>query len=118
MPSGAPRRLSFTGRGRLVAGALVGLADLGLTDAFDVAYGASAGAINLAYFVCGAGERGAQIYARHAASPRFVNPLRLNKILDLDFLFEKVIRAQFPLDLARLRSARCEIKVSVIIDEP
>ena len=50
-------------RGVVSGGALVGLADLGLTDAFDVAYGASAGAINLAYFVCGAGERGAQIYA-------------------------------------------------------
>jgi predicted patatin/cPLA2 family phospholipase len=100
-------------RGVVSGGACVGLEDLGLTEVFDVAYGASAGAINLAYFVIGEAGRASRIYAEHAARPEFVNPLRLRKILDLDFLFDKVIRTDFPIPKERLLASPTELRVSV-----
>ena len=100
-------------RGVVSGGACVGLEDLGLTGVFDVAYGASAGAINLAYFVIGQAERASRIYSGYAARPEFVNPLRLGKILDLDFLFESVIKPTFPIPKERLLAAPTELRVSV-----
>lgn len=94
-------------------GALVGLEDLGLGGAFDVAYGASAGAINLAYFATGQAARASDIYLRHLITTEFANPLRLRKILDLEFVFDRVIREKFPFDVEGLRTAPCEVKVSV-----
>jgi predicted acylesterase/phospholipase RssA len=100
-------------RGVVSGGALVGLEDLGLTPVFDVAYGASAGAINLAYFATGQAAHASEIYLQHLITREFANPLRIRKILDLEFAFDRVIRAKFPLDVEGLRSATCEVKVSV-----
>jgi predicted acylesterase/phospholipase RssA len=100
-------------RGVVSGGALLALEELGLTDAFDVGYGASAGAINLAYFVLGRARSASRIYFDHAASPKFVNPLRVGKILDLDFLFDEVITQRFPIRQADLRAASTRLFVSV-----
>ncbi len=100
-------------RGVVSGGACVGLEDLGLTRVFDVAYGASAGAINLAYFVIGQAQRAARIYPDHAASRAFVNPLRINRVLDLDFLFDRVIREAFPIPADQIRAAATDLRVSV-----
>lgn len=100
-------------RGVVSGGACVGLEDLGLTGVFDVAYGASAGALNLAYFVMGDAGRASRIYTEHANRPEFVNPLRLRKILDLDFLFDSVIRPLYPIAKERLAASATELRVSV-----
>ena len=100
-------------RGVVSGGTLVGLEDLGLGAVFDVAYGASAGALNLAYFVTGQAGHAASIYTEHATSAAFVNPMRLHKIIDLDWLFERVIHERFPLDEAGLRLVPTELRVSV-----
>lgn len=100
-------------RGVVSGGACVGLEDLGLTGVFDVAYGASAGALNLAYFVIGEAARASRIYVEHASRPEFVNPLRLKRVLDLDFLFDGVIKPSYPIPRERLLAAATDLRVSV-----
>ena len=95
------------------AGVLVGLADLGLQRAFDVAYGTSAGAVNLAYFLTGRGPEAVRIYTHHVACARFVNPLRVRKIIDLEYLFDEVMRKHHPLDVEALREGPTDLRVSV-----
>lgn len=100
-------------RGVVSGGACLGLDDLGLSGAFDLAYGASAGAINLAYFILGQASHASHIYADHAARSEFVNPLRVGKILDLDWLFDQVIRKSYPIERDALLRVPTELRVSV-----
>lgn len=50
-------------RGAVSGGMVLGLDDLGLTEAFDVAYGSSAGALNAMWFVAGRAQEGAPTWA-------------------------------------------------------
>jgi len=90
-------------RGVASAGAIVALEQLGFTRAFDAVYGASAGAINGAYFLAGQAAFGTSIYYQDIANRRFINPARPWKIVDMDFLFEEIIARRKRLDLHRLR---------------
>jgi len=90
-------------RGVASAGAIIALEQLGFTRAFDAVYGASAGAINGAYFLAGQAAFGTSIYYQDIANRRFINLWRLRKIVDMDFLFEEIIARRKRLDLRRVR---------------
>jgi predicted patatin/cPLA2 family phospholipase len=78
-----------------------GLEALGLRDAFDVVYGSSAGACAGAYFLAGQARAGARLYYEAVNNRQFINPLRglqRRAIVDLDFLFERVLQKQLPID--------------------
>lgn len=80
--------------GVVSAGMLAALEFLGLSRAFDVVYGSSAGAINGAYFVAGQAASGAALYYESINNSRFVNPLRLLRgepPFSLNFLFEQAM---------------------------
>ena len=55
------------------AGMVVALEQLGLSDVFDVIYGASAGALNATYFLTKTAAYGASIYYENLLDRRFID---------------------------------------------
>lgn len=98
-------------RGVASAGAIIALEQLGFTRAFDAVYGASAGAINGAYFLAGQAAFGTSIYYQDIANRRFINPWRVRKIVDMDFLFDEIIARRKRLDLVRLRENPTPLRI-------
>ena len=100
-------------RGVFSCGAGVALEALGLTQAFDEVYACSSGAINAAYFVAGQAAYSVSIYYDEVNNRQFINPLRITNILNMDFLFDEVIRKRKPLDAERVLSSPSRLRISV-----
>lgn len=101
-------------RGVISGGMVAGLEALGLRDAFDVVYGASAGACAGAYFLAGQARMGARLYYEVVNSRSFINPLhpfRKKAIFDLDRLFEQVLGRQLRLDFEQFTASGVEMVV-------
>lgn len=79
------------------AGALIALKELGFHFAFEEIYVISAGLPNASYFLAGQ-NLGPSIYYEDCAGRRFINALRLWKIVDIDYLIH-VFRIVKPLDV-------------------
>jgi predicted patatin/cPLA2 family phospholipase len=100
-------------RGVFSCGCGIALESLGLTRAFDEVYACSAGAINAAYFLAGQAAYSATIYYQEINNRKFINPLRINKVLDLDFLFDEVISKRKPLNVERVLASPTRLLVSI-----
>jgi predicted patatin/cPLA2 family phospholipase len=100
-------------RGSYSAGSLVGLEFLGMHDVFDHVYGTSAGAINAAYYLAHQGSFGITIYYQDLKGFRFINPLRLTKIADIDFVYDEVIPKRKPLDVERILASRSRFFITL-----
>jgi predicted patatin/cPLA2 family phospholipase len=100
-------------RGIISSGALLALEALGMTDVFDDVYGCSAGAINAAYFVAGQAAVGTTIYYEEAIEPRFLNPLRVWKIGDVDYLADTIISRLKPLDVRAVTTSPTRLHISI-----
>lgn len=101
-------------RGVVSGGMATGLEALGLRDAFDVVYGASAGACAGAYFLAGQAQRGARLYYEAVNNRQFIDVFRgfqRRAIVDLDFLFDQVLRQQLPLDFDAVQRSGVEFVV-------
>lgn len=101
-------------RGICSAGGVMALARLGLTDIFDEVYATSAGAMNASYFLSDQVELGITIYFDSCTTRLFMNPLRVWKILDVDYLFDQVITTEKPLDVDRILASPTKFFVAVI----
>jgi predicted patatin/cPLA2 family phospholipase len=99
-------------RGVYGGGVVIALERLGLTDVFDHVIGVSAGAANSAYFLSGQTELGTTIYYEELAGRKFINPLRLHKILDIDYL-DVTFRHTKPLNYDRIRQSRSQFWIGV-----
>ena len=84
------------------AGGAVALARLGFGELFDEVFTTSAGTMNAAYLLTDQPDTGISVYFDCCASRRFIDPWRFWQILDLDWLFDHVIRHKKPLDVSRL----------------
>src|SRR5262245_63389278 len=62
-------------RGVISCAALMALEDLGMTKVFDEVYGASAGALNAAYFLAGQAAYATTIYYQKINNTRFIGRL-------------------------------------------
>jgi len=105
-PSGRRSAVVLQGgamRGVISAGAMIPMETLGFTEGFDAVYGASAGAINGAYFLAGQAAFGASVYYRDVANRRFINFLRPRKVMDMDFVFDEVVGDRSRVDVERIR---------------
>jgi predicted patatin/cPLA2 family phospholipase len=100
-------------RGIISSGALLALEALGMTSVFDDVYGCSAGAINAAYFVAGQAVVSTTIYYEEATEPRFLNPLRVWKIGDVDYLADTIISRSKPLDIGAVTASPTRLHVSI-----
>jgi predicted patatin/cPLA2 family phospholipase len=100
-------------RGVLSCGALIALEHLGLSAVFDAVYGESAGAINACYFLAAQVAFGGRIYLEDLPSHQFINPLRVQKVLDIDFLVDQVMTTVKPLQVDKVLQARARLFVSL-----
>jgi predicted patatin/cPLA2 family phospholipase len=101
-------------RGAYTGGGVVALERLGLTSAFDEVYATSAGAMNAAYFLAHQASQGIVLYPDYLARTRFYNPLRVWKSIDIDYVFDRLITREVPLDLAAVAASPSKLFVAVM----
>lgn len=101
----------------VVSGAMLSaLEDLGYSDALDVVYGCSAGAVNAAYFVAGDTWYPLSIYYDNLANSEFVDflrPFRRLPIMNLDYAFDTVVEQVKPLDYAAVQNSDLPLVVAI-----
>jgi predicted patatin/cPLA2 family phospholipase len=100
-------------RGVLSAGSLFAIDQMGFRGCFDEIYATSAGAVNAAYFLSGQGALGITVYFDDICCRRFVNPLRLSKIVDVDYVYDCIVRERKRLDEDAIRRAATPLFFSV-----
>jgi predicted patatin/cPLA2 family phospholipase len=100
-------------RGVYSMGALAALEEMGFGQCFDHVVGSSAGALNSAYFITGQASYGVETYIHYLTQGRFVNPFRLHKIVDIDYLVDHIGKKARPLDIHTLRSASTTLHISL-----
>jgi len=91
-------------RGIYSLSALAVFEKLGLRDAFSRVIGSSAGAINGAYFLARQAEESISIYTEDLSNKRFVDPWRLRRIVDVDYMID-VLREKHHLDERAMKEA-------------
>jgi predicted patatin/cPLA2 family phospholipase len=92
------------------AGAAAPLITYGVVDSFDHVVGSSAGAINGAYML-GSDPETLRTYTDDLTNKNFVNLLRRDKRVDIDYLVDMVLQHKRPLNLANLRAAHAQLHV-------
>ena len=100
-------------RGVVSAGSLLALDVLGFREVFDEIYATSAGGVNAAYFLSGQGRLGMSVYFDDISNRRFINPWRLFKIVDVDYVYDHVVARKKPLDDGAIRASRVRFLLSV-----
>jgi len=100
-------------RGVYSMAALAALEEMGFGQCFDHVAGSSAGALNSAYFITGQASYGVETYIHHLTQRRFVNPFRLKKVVDIDYLVDHIGKKARPLDLTALLAARTMLHISL-----
>lgn len=96
------------------AGGAVVLAQLGYSDVFDEVYATSAAVMNASYFLTNQPLLGISVYFDHCTTRDFVNPFRFWKIIDVDYIFDRVAVRDKPLDIKRLLASRSRLFVAVL----
>jgi predicted acylesterase/phospholipase RssA len=84
-------------RGIISCASLMALEEIGMTNVFDEVYGASAGAVNAAYFLAGQANYATSIYYQKINNTRFLRRLWHRKVVDIDDLFDSIIAGDRPL---------------------
>lgn len=92
------------------AGAIAPLVKYGFSDTFDHVIGSSAGAINGAYFI-GADQDTMLTYTDDLTNKNFVNLLRHDKKVDIDYLVDTVMKHKRPVNVDRLREAHTKLHI-------
>src|SRR5215813_3020038 len=100
-------------RGVISCAALMGLEELGMTDVFDEVYGASAGAVNAAYFLAGQAAYATRIYYQKINNTRFIRRLWHRIIVDIDALFDSIIARDCPLRIDKVLASRSRLYVTI-----
>lgn len=96
------------------AGGAVALAHLGFSELFDEVYATSAGVMNASYFLSDQPFVGITVYYDSCTSRLFMNPLRLWKVLDIDYLFDQVVTNDKPLNVAKVLASPSKFFVALI----
>jgi predicted patatin/cPLA2 family phospholipase len=96
------------------AGGAVVLAQLGYSSVFDEVYATSAAVMNASYFISNQPLLGISVYFDNCTSRRFVSLLRFWKIVDVDYIFDRVAVSEKPLDIERVTTSPSRLLVAVI----
>jgi predicted patatin/cPLA2 family phospholipase len=92
------------------AGALVTLLEYGFGDTFEYVVGSSAGAMNGAYFLA-SDKEAAHIYTDDLSNKNFVNLLRSEKKVDVDYVVDMVLKHKRPLDIDKLAKSHSKLHI-------
>ena len=98
-------------RGVYSMGALAALEEMGFGQCFDHVAGSSAGALNGAYFITGQAGYGVETYVNYLTHKNFVNPFRVNKVMDIDYLVDHIGKKARRLDIEKLLSANTMLHI-------
>ena len=98
-------------RGVVSGAMLIALRELGLADVFDRFYGTSSGSMNLAYFAAGGGWDALSVYYDHLVSGFLLRRRFRLARLDMDYVFDEVMRNRIPLDRARAGVSPYDIRI-------
>lgn len=93
------------------AGAVATLLKYDLTNAFDHIIGVSAGALHGAYFLAADDETLRHTYPDDLTNKNFVNLLRREKKVDIDYLVDMVLKHKHPIDVSKLLRAQTQLHV-------
>jgi predicted patatin/cPLA2 family phospholipase len=94
------------------AGALA-LARLGLGGVFDEIYATSAGVMNASYLITDQASLGMSVYFENCPTWSFLNPARVWKMLDVDYIIDEVAGDKKRLDVEALVAAQTRLLVPV-----
>lgn len=100
-------------RGVFSGGALVALDEMGFHSVFDEVYAESAGAINACYFLSGQARTGIRIYTEDLQTPRFLNPLRVKAVVNVDYVADVILTQLKPLDISAVMASPSKLFVPV-----
>ncbi len=101
-------------RGVYTGGALLGLHLLDASRAFDVVYGTSSGAVNAAHFLSGRGHLKAATYYKALVDGKFFHPLRLHRLVDIDYFVDQVLRDRIPLEIERVQASKTPLQIALL----
>jgi predicted patatin/cPLA2 family phospholipase len=96
------------------AGGAVVLAQLGFSDLFDEVYATSAAVMNASYFISNQPLLGISVYFDSCTTRAFFDPLRFWKVVDVDYIFDRVAVHEKPLDVGRVLRSPTTLYVAVI----
>jgi predicted patatin/cPLA2 family phospholipase len=96
------------------AGGAVVLAQLGYSNLFDEVYATSAAVMNASYFISNQPLLGISVYFENCSTRTFINPLRFWKVVDVDYIFDRVAVHEKPLDVDRVANSPSRLFVGVI----
>src|SRR5262245_47275646 len=100
-------------RGVISCAALMALEELGLTDVFDEVYGASAGAVNAAYFLAGQAGYATTIYYQKINNTRFIGRVWRRQFVNIDDLFDSIIASDRPLRVEKVLASRSRLFITI-----
>lgn len=98
--------------GSYAGGVMTAFEKMEMGNVFDHIIGISSGAAAGAYFLANQSELGCSIYYENLIGKRFMNFLRLPKIMDLDYL-EGIMRYEKKLNIENIKQHRSNFLVSV-----
>jgi predicted acylesterase/phospholipase RssA len=84
-----------------------------MTQVFDAVYGASAGAVNAAYFLARQAALATTIYYQKINNTRFIRRLWHRRIVDIDDLFDSIIAREWPLHVDRVLASRSQLFIAI-----
>jgi predicted patatin/cPLA2 family phospholipase len=87
---------------------------MGFRNVFDAIYATSAGAMNVAYMLAGQAVFGIQIYYKEINNRKFIDFRRLRKVVDIDYLFDRVVTQVRRLDTDKVLEASSDFYVALI----
>jgi predicted patatin/cPLA2 family phospholipase len=99
-------------RGCVSAGMTAAIEQLGFTDCFDEAHGASAGAFNAAFLIAGQASYLTGLYQHGFGNPTFVSVRRVMRgqsLFNMDYVVNEVWRTQRPLHTDRIVASAIEL---------
>lgn len=108
--------LMLPGGGMVATWQIAVLAEMekgGLTEHIDMVVGASAGAMNGAYFAAKQAHVGINVYVEELSGKRFINPARVHKMMDIDYLVDAVLADKVRLDLDSLKNSHIALKIVI-----
>ncbi len=88
------------------------LAQLGFSNLFDEVYATSAGVMNASYFITNQALLGMSVYFENCTTWSFLNPARFWRVLDVDYIVDKVAAVEKPLDMDLLTRSTTRLLVS------
>jgi predicted patatin/cPLA2 family phospholipase len=80
---------------------------------YNHVFGASAGAMNAAYFVAQQSEDGLSAYLNDINVREFINPLRLRRIVNVDYLVDKVFKELKPLHIENITANPTKLHIAL-----